>query len=162
MRTVGNEETARQPPTTTPGGHHRGLRCLLHGTCPRLPVWTSPLQQGCPRQILGALGTPVPLTELSTSNGILHGTLLSHYKVMPQAEMGRAQATRPQGSERQRTKSQGLEAQELRKPSTLPSRQYLKVHRGLTKAETEKLAQGLGVCVPQELTTYLGLYLCVI
>ena len=58
--------------------------------------------------------------------------------------------------------SLGLEAQELRKPSTLPSRQYLKVHRGLTKAETEKLAQGLGVCVPQELTTYLGLYLCVI
>lgn len=123
---------------------------------------TSPA--GLPKANPRTSGTPVPhFTELSVSNGILHGPLLSHYRVMSQAEMGRAQTTKPQRSERQRTKSSlGLEAQELRKPSTLPSRQHLKVHRGLTKAETEKLAQGLGVCVPQELTTYLGLYLCVI
>lgn len=89
--------------------------------------------------------------------------LLSNYRAIPQAEMGRAQTTRPQGSERQRTKSQlGAGSQGAREPSILPNRQYLKVHRGLTKAETEKLAQGLGVCVPRELTTYLGLYLCVI
>lgn len=92
------------------------------------------------------------------SNGILHGPFLSNYKVMPRAEAYRAQTTRSQRSERQGTKSQ-LGAVKSRSSENFPLSPHsafwpTKVHRGLSKAETDKSAQGLGVCEPQELTSY--------